>query len=58
MIGKKMQDVINEQVEEESGADAIAGRLKLMADAPGGMYMLDNEMGQRVFTPPASEGEQ
>jgi len=28
-----------------------------MADAPGAMYMLDNEMGQRVFTPPATQGE-
>ena len=53
-----LQWFVNEQVEEESSADAIVQKLKLMADAPGGMYMLDNEMGQRVFTPPAAEGEQ
>jgi ferritin len=58
MIDKKIQGALNEQVEEESSADAIVQKLKLMADAPGGMYMLDNEMGQRVFTPPATEGEQ
>ena len=46
------------KVEEERSADAIVQKLKLMADAPGGMYMLDNEMGQRVFTPPAAEGGQ
>jgi hypothetical protein len=28
-----------------------------MADAPGAMYMLDNEMAQRVYTPPATQGE-
>ena len=52
-----LQWFINEQVEEESNADAIVQKLKLMADAPGGMYMLDNEMGQRVFTPPVTKGE-
>ena len=53
-----LQWFVNEQVEEESNADAIVQKLKLMADAPGGMYMLDNEMGQRVFTPPVTKGEQ
>lgn len=53
-----LQWFVNEQVEEESNADAIVQKLKLMADAPGGMYMLDNEMGQRVFTPPAAGGGQ
>ncbi|MDH4238355.1 MAG: ferritin [Phycisphaerae bacterium] len=53
-----LQWFVNEQVEEESNADAIVQKLKLMAEAPGGMYMLDNEMGQRVFTPPAAGGGQ
>jgi ferritin len=53
-----LQWFVSEQVEEESSADAIVQKLKLMADAPGGMYMLDNEMAQRVFTPPAAEGGQ
>jgi ferritin len=53
-----LQWFVNEQVEEESNADAIVQKLKLMSDAPGGMYMLDNEMGQRVFTPPAAVGGQ
>jgi ferritin len=53
-----LQWFVNEQVEEESNADAIVQKLKLMSDAPGGMYMLDNEMGQRVFTPPAAGGGQ
>jgi len=28
-----------------------------MENAPGGMFMLDRELGRRVFTPPATEGE-
>jgi ferritin len=53
-----LQWFVNEQVEEENSADTIVQKIKLMADAPGGMYLLDNEMGQRVFTPPAAEGGQ
>jgi ferritin len=53
-----LQWFVSEQVEEEDSADTIVQKLKLMADAPGGMYMLDKEMGQRVFTPPAAEGGQ
>ncbi len=52
-----LQWFVNEQVEEEKSADDIVQKLKLIADAPGGMYMLDSEMGRRVFTLPATEGE-
>ncbi|MBN1437426.1 MAG: ferritin [Sedimentisphaerales bacterium] len=50
-----LQWFINEQVEEESSAEAVVRRLKLMADAPGGLFMLDQELGKRVFTPPADQ---
>ncbi len=53
-----LQWFVNEQVEEESSADAIVQQMKMMGNAPGGMFMLDRELGQRVFTPPATEGEQ
>ncbi|MHC4343371.1 MAG: ferritin [Planctomycetota bacterium] len=52
-----LQWFVNEQVEEEKNADEIVQKLKLMADAPGAMYMLDNEMAQRIYTPPATQGE-
>jgi ferritin len=52
-----LQWFVDEQVEEESSADAIVQQLKLMKDAPGALYMLDKEMARRVFTPPATEGE-
>jgi len=51
-----LQWFVNEQVEEEASADAIVQQLKMMENAPGGMFMLDRELGQRVFTPPATEG--
>lgn len=52
-----LQWFVNEQVEEEASADEIVQQLKMMENAPGGMFMLDRELGQRVFTPPAVEGE-
>ncbi len=52
-----LQWFVNEQVEEESSADEVVQQLKMMENAPGGMFMLDRELGQRVFTPPAAEGE-
>ena len=52
-----LQWFVNEQVEEEASADGIVQQLKMMENAPGGMFMLDRELGQRVFTPPAAEGE-
>jgi ferritin len=53
-----LQWFVNEQVEEESSADEMVQQLKMMEKAPGGMFMLDRELGQRVFTPPVSEGGQ
>jgi ferritin len=52
-----LQWFVSEQVEEESSADEIVQQMKMMESAPGGMFMLDRELGQRVFTPPATEGE-
>ena len=52
-----LQWFVSEQVEEEASADAAVQQLKMVESAPGGMFMLDREMGRRVFTPPAAEGE-
>jgi ferritin len=52
-----LQWFVTEQVEEEASADEVAQRLKLMGDTKGGLFMLDREMGQRVFTPPAASAE-
>ncbi len=52
-----LQWFVTEQVEEEQSADEIVQKLTLIKDSQGAMYMLDKEMGQRVFTPPTTEGE-
>ncbi|TKJ33345.1 MAG: ferritin [Planctomycetes bacterium B3_Pla] len=52
-----LQWFVNEQVEEESSADQVVQQLKMMENAPGGIFMFDRELGQRVFTLPAPEGE-
>jgi len=48
---------VTEQVEEESSADEVVQKLKLMADAPGGLFLLDRELATRVFTPPPAKGQ-
>jgi ferritin len=53
-----LQWFINEQVEEESNADQVVQRLKMVQDSPAGMYMLDREMAARVSTVPASTAAQ
>lgn len=47
---------VDEQVEEEASADAIIKQLRIVGESGHGLLMLDREMSQRVFTPPAGEG--
>lgn len=49
-----LQWFVTEQVEEEENDREIIGKLKLIGDNGYGMLMLDNELGTRVFTPPAA----
>jgi ferritin len=50
-----LQWFVTEQVEEEASANEVVQKLNLVGEATGGLFMLDREMGQRVFTPPATE---
>lgn len=43
---------VDEQVEEESSASEVVEKLKLAGDRGSGLFMLDRELGTRVFTPP------
>jgi ferritin len=52
-----LQWFVTEQVEEEASADEVVQKLKLVGDDSSGLFMLDGEMGQRVFTPPAASAE-
>lgn len=48
-----LQWFVIEQVEEEATADKNLRKLKLIKDDPNGLFMLDAELAQRVYTPPA-----
>ena len=48
-----LQWFVNEQVEEEANAVSIIEKLRLVGDNGVALFMLDNELGTRVFTPPA-----
>lgn len=48
-----LQWFVAEQVEEEESASGVLQRVKLAGDSTGGLFMLDSELGKRVFTPPA-----
>lgn len=47
-----LQWFVAEQVEEEDSADKVVQSLKLAGNQGGGMFMIDRELGQRVFTLP------
>ncbi len=49
-----LQWFVNEQVEEEDNVSTVLGQLKLIKDSPQALFMMDKEIGQRVFTPPAA----
>ncbi len=49
-----LQWFVNEQVEEEATAKGIIQQLKLLGDSKAGLFMVDRELGQRVFTPPVA----
>jgi len=52
-----LQWYVSEQVEEEANDQSIIDKLKWIGDNGNAILMLDRELGARVFTPPAAEGE-
>jgi len=52
-----LQWFVNEQVEEETSADNVVQNLKMAQNAPGALFMIDRELGTRVFTTPADKGD-
>ena len=49
-----LQWFVSEQVEEEASTDEVVQKLKLMGDAPGGIFIIDSELARRVFAMPAN----
>ncbi len=48
-----LQWYVDEQVEEEESAGDVVQSLRLNENNPSGLFMIDKELGQRIFTPPA-----
>lgn len=45
---------IDEQVEEENSFNSLLKRVKRSKDNPAALYMMDDELATRVFTPPTT----
>ncbi|MFC1486001.1 ferritin [Candidatus Latescibacterota bacterium] len=50
--GSFLKWFVDEQVEEEANADGLVEQLKLVGKAPGGLFMVDQELGKRSFAAP------
>ncbi|MGZ7119631.1 MAG: ferritin [Methanobacterium sp.] len=48
-----LQWFVAEQVEEEESSNGVLQKIKLAGDSKSGLFMLDSELAQRIFTPPA-----
>lgn len=44
---------VKEQGEEENNAESLVKKFELFGDDPKSLYMLDNELGARAYTPPS-----
>jgi len=51
-----LQWYVDEQVEEEANTSTLAHQIK-MVEGSASMFMLDRELGARVFTPPTATAE-
>lgn len=49
-----LQWFVNEQVEEEDNVGTALGQVKLIKDSPQALFIMDKEMGQRIFVPPVA----
>jgi len=52
-----LQWFVKEQVEEEASANEILKKVEMVGDEGSGLLILDQELGKRIFTPPASTTE-
>lgn len=52
-----LQWFITEQIEEEANDNEIISKLKLVGKDGNGLFMLDKELGTRVFVPPTTSKE-
>jgi ferritin len=55
MTDNFLQWYVAEQVEEEASANEVVRKLTLAGTSGGGLLMIDQQLGARVFTPPVAE---
>lgn len=53
-----LQWFVSEQVEEEANFTEIVGQLKIIGNSGSGLFMVDRELGQRIFVMPTASGTQ
>jgi len=53
-----LQWFVAEQVEEEASACAVVDKLRMIGREGEGLFQLDKELSQRVFTPPQAAKQQ
>ncbi len=44
---------VKEQLEEEENADKLVNKYKLFGDDPKSLYLLDQELSARIYSPPS-----
>ena len=52
-----LQWFVTEQIEEEGNDNDIIAKLELAGDKGNGLFMIDKELGIRVYTPPLATAE-
>ena len=52
-----LQWFVTEQIEEEGNDNDIIAKLELAGAKGNGLFMIDKELGARVYTPPAEQKE-
>ena len=50
-----LQKYVSEQIEEEASVSDVVQQLKMIEGAPQGLFMVDRELGQRIFSPAVKE---
>ena len=55
--GIEMQWFVSEQIEEEENVNEILNKIQLAHDAPGAVFMIDNELAGRAQAPAAAVAE-
>lgn len=52
-----LQWFVNEQVEEEANASQLVTKIKMVSENPSALYLFDQELAQRVFSPVVESGK-